>query len=83
MKLKLTRPMVFFDLETTGVNITKDRIVEISVIKVMPDGSTETKTIIEEPRRRLLLSVKAAEIVLRIILVIVCRIIFELQEQSL
>lgn len=44
MKLKLTRPMVFFDLETTGVNITKDRIVEISVIKVMPDGSTETKT---------------------------------------
>lgn len=44
MKLKLTRPIVFFDLETTGVNITQDRIVEISLIKVMPDGSTESKT---------------------------------------
>lgn len=36
MKLKLSRPIVFFDLETTGVNITKDRIVEISIIKVSP-----------------------------------------------
>ncbi len=36
MKLKLNRPIVFFDLETTGVNITKDRIVEISIIKVSP-----------------------------------------------
>jgi DNA polymerase-3 subunit epsilon len=38
MKLNLRRPMVFFDLETTGTNIATDRIVEISVVKVMPDG---------------------------------------------
>lgn len=36
MKLQLKRPIVFFDLETTGINITKDRIVEISIIKVSP-----------------------------------------------
>lgn len=39
MKLNLKRPLVFFDLETTGTNITHDRIVEISYIKVMPDGT--------------------------------------------
>lgn len=43
MKLNLKRPVVFFDLETTGTNVTKDRIVEISLIKVFPDGSEETK----------------------------------------
>lgn len=44
MRLKLTRPIVFFDLETTGTNITHDRIVEISLIKVMPDGTEVEKT---------------------------------------
>ncbi len=44
MKLNLKRPVVFFDLETTGTNITNDRIVEISVVKVMPDGSEIVKT---------------------------------------
>lgn len=44
MKLKLSRPLVFFDLETTGTNITDDRIVEISVLKVMPDGTRKTAT---------------------------------------
>lgn len=39
MKLKLTRPIIFFDLETTGLNITKDKIIQISYIKVMPDGT--------------------------------------------
>lgn len=39
MKLNLTKPLVFFDLETTGVNIHTDRIVEISCVKVFPDGS--------------------------------------------
>ncbi|MBP3299379.1 MAG: ribonuclease H-like domain-containing protein [Muribaculaceae bacterium] len=39
MKLNLERPLVFFDLETTGVNIGTDRIVEISCVKVRPDGS--------------------------------------------
>ena len=38
MKLNLANPIVFFDLETTGINIAKDRIVEISVLKVYPNG---------------------------------------------
>jgi len=44
MELNLTRPLAFFDLETTGINITRDRIVEISIIKVLPNGKTESKT---------------------------------------
>ncbi len=44
MQLNLTKPLIFFDLETTGVNVTNDRIVEISLIKVMPDGSEIEKT---------------------------------------
>ena len=35
MNLKLEKPIVFFDLETTGVNIATDRIVEISILKVL------------------------------------------------
>lgn len=41
MKLNLRRPIVFFDLETTGVNILKDRIVEISVVKILPGKEHE------------------------------------------
>lgn len=44
MKLNLTRPIIFFDLETTGTNVVKDRIVELSYIKVYPDGREETKS---------------------------------------
>ncbi|MFI3281363.1 MAG: 3'-5' exonuclease [Rikenellaceae bacterium] len=44
MKLNLKRPIVFFDLETTGVDTSKDRIVEISMVKVMPDGEEIIKT---------------------------------------
>lgn len=43
MDLKLSRPLAFFDLETTGVNIATDRIVEIYILKVNPDGSSTTK----------------------------------------
>ncbi|MCH2197154.1 MAG: 3'-5' exonuclease [Flavobacteriales bacterium] len=43
MKLNLKRPLVFFDLETTGTSIAQDRIVEIALVKVMPDGSVHTK----------------------------------------
>ncbi len=43
MKLNLKRPLVFFDLETTGTSITRDRIVELSYIKVYPDGTKEEK----------------------------------------
>jgi DNA polymerase III subunit epsilon len=42
--LKLKKPLAVFDLETTGTNISKDRIVEISIAKAMPDGSVEIKT---------------------------------------
>src|SRR5574344_502571 len=45
MKLNLKNPIVFFDLETTGVDITKDRIVEICYIKVFPNGNESAKTL--------------------------------------
>ncbi len=44
MQLKLNKPICFFDLETTGINISKDRVVEISILKVHPDGKEETYT---------------------------------------
>jgi len=44
MKLNLKRPLAFFDLETTGVNVATDRIVEISILKAMPDGTEQIKT---------------------------------------
>lgn len=44
MQLNLKKNIVFFDLETTGINISKDRIVEISYVKVYPNGKDETKT---------------------------------------
>ena len=43
MKLQLTKPLCFFDLETTGTDISKDRIVEIAVLKLHPDGTQEKK----------------------------------------
>lgn len=49
MKLNLSKPICFFDLETTGINISKDRIVEISILKVYPDGKEETKTWLVNP----------------------------------
>lgn len=44
MQLKLKNPLVFFDLETTGTNIVSDRIVEISYLKISPNGMEESKT---------------------------------------
>jgi len=49
LNLKLKQPIVFFDLETTGVNIAKDRIVEISILKVFPNGNKESKTWLVNP----------------------------------
>ena len=49
MKLLLTRPLCFFDLETTGLNVAKDRVVEISILKVFPNGNKESKTWMVNP----------------------------------
>ena len=49
MNLNLTKPIVFFDLETTGINIAADRIVEISILKVFPNGNKESKTWLVNP----------------------------------
>ncbi|WP_457611076.1 3'-5' exonuclease [Lutibacter sp.] len=49
MELKLKKPIIFFDLETTGINIAKDRIVEISILKVFPNGNKESKTWLVNP----------------------------------
>ena len=53
MKLNLTKPICFFDLETTGTNISKDRIVEISILKVYPDGKEESKTWLVNPEMKI------------------------------
>lgn len=49
MNIKLEKPLVFFDLETTGLNISKDRIIEISLLKVMEDGTEISKTWLVNP----------------------------------
>jgi DNA polymerase-3 subunit epsilon len=49
MELKLTRPICFFDLETTGIDVARDRIVEISIFKIYPNGTKESKTWLVNP----------------------------------
>lgn len=49
MKLNLRNPLCFFDLETTGINITTDRIIEIAVVKVMPNGEVLRKCNVLNP----------------------------------
>lgn len=49
MELKLKRPLAFFDLETTGVLVSNDRIVEVSILKVSPGGKEETLTMKVNP----------------------------------
>ncbi|HLS30191.1 MAG TPA: 3'-5' exonuclease, partial [Flavobacteriaceae bacterium] len=44
MQLNLTKPICFFDLETTGINVATDRIVEISILKIFPNGNKESHT---------------------------------------
>ena len=43
MALQLARPIAFFDLETTGVNLSTDRIIEVAIIKILPDGTRQVK----------------------------------------
>lgn len=49
MELNLKRPVAFFDLETTGLNVTHDRIVEISILRVNADGTEEQRTWLLNP----------------------------------
>lgn len=49
MKLNLTKPLVVFDLETTGLDLVKDHIIQISYIKVYPDGNEERKNLFVNP----------------------------------
>jgi len=49
MNLNLTKPICFFDLETTGTNVAKDRVVEISILKIYPNGNKEHRTWLVNP----------------------------------
>lgn len=49
MKIRLQKPLCFFDLETTGTQITKDRIVQLAVVKLNPDGTKEDRNFIVNP----------------------------------
>ena len=49
MELNLSKPICFFDLETTGTNVAKDRIVEISILKIFPNGTKSSKTWLVNP----------------------------------
>ena len=53
MKLNLTKPLVIFDLETTGLDLVKDRIIQISYIKVYPDGKEERGNDLINPERHI------------------------------
>lgn len=50
MNIRLTRPLAFIDLETTGINLGSDRIVEIAIVKIMPDGSRIVKRKLINPQ---------------------------------
>jgi DNA polymerase-3 subunit epsilon len=50
MKLQLTRPIAFIDLETTGINISKDKIVEIAIVKILVDGTKQVKRKLVNPQ---------------------------------
>jgi DNA polymerase-3 subunit epsilon len=49
MELNLTKPIVFFDIESTGINVATDRIVEFSYLKIFPDGRKASKTYLVNP----------------------------------
>ncbi|GAB6982723.1 3'-5' exonuclease [Prevotella dentasini] len=51
MKLNLTKPLIVFDLETTGLDLVKDRIIQISYIKVYPDGQEERENVFINPEK--------------------------------
>lgn len=51
MKLNLTKPLIVFDLESTGLDLVNDRIIQISYIKVCPDGSEERESLFVNPKQ--------------------------------
>ena len=51
MKLNLQRPLIVFDLETTGLDLVNDRIIQISYIKVHPDGKEERENLFINPQK--------------------------------
>lgn len=51
MKLNLTKPLIVFDLETTGLDLVKDRIIQISYIKVYPDGTEQRENLFVNPEQ--------------------------------
>src|ERR1700759_738769 len=50
MNLQLGRPIAFIDLETTGVNLSSDRIVELAIVKILPDGTRQAKRKLINPQ---------------------------------
>jgi len=50
MKLTLARPIAFIDLETTGINISTDKIIEIAIVKILPDGTKQVKRKLLNPQ---------------------------------
>lgn len=50
MKLTLARPIAFIDLETTGINISTDKIIELAIIKILPDGTKQVKRKLLNPQ---------------------------------
>ena len=53
MKLNLKKPLIVFDLETTGLDMVKDRIIQISYIKVSPDGTETRKNLFVNPEKEI------------------------------
>ncbi len=53
MRLQLNRAICFIDLETTGINVSTDRIVELAIVKIMPDGSKQIKRKLVNPEMRI------------------------------
>ena len=53
MKLNITKPLIVFDLETTGLDIVNDRIIQLSYIKVNPDGSEDRGDYLVNPKKHI------------------------------
>ena len=50
LNLSLKRPIVFIDLETTGLNLQSDKVIELTALKIYPNGNEEEKTIMVDPQ---------------------------------